>query len=661
MKSLDSKPIFTFIMAYALMSFTTAAAYDASLSDFQWNDPQILTPETRSVQYSFRFQLSPSAYPSNCHYYTQLYLSRDRMWSTDDFALLGPIDTLLPAGAVGFSATVTRPLEAGFSLPASGTYYVFVRLTPGTGAPPDTNSTNNAAIAANSIQVQVVVPQTTRLTAATVVTVPRTGRTLLVAGYNDGVLEFRDWQGNILSTRSGFGQVTAVATGIVGSPPQPRLFVASTDTGGSLRAIDLTNISRNIVSLSNFGTVTAVEVCNGTDGAVYIATSDMGGTLRKLNILTLAEQTQRRSMGAISKIEQMRGTWGDILVVGSDISGGSVYFVDRGTLVDVLTRRQNLGHIYALSSGDMDRDGEAELVIASDSSGGTIRLREGPNFSTNLAMRSNLGEIYALDYGPMGMESVSEPAGSAWLFYGAGSRGGSLNVIHVTIASNAMFQDWSNLRDLGPVRYVELHDFYTVDTPFVGAVWEGAAGPSLYVMDESLTETGTAPASTEGFESGDFNRFAWQRSGDASWIVTSQQKHSGLFSARAGTVSHNQSTTLQVRLACTSGNITFYRKVSSETGFDFLKFYIDGVQKDRWSGEMDWSAVSFPVTTGTRTFTWTYVKDNSVSQGSDTAWIDDIVFPISSSTGVSLSFVGDEDSSLLEQEEPLQIEIQYEQ
>jgi hypothetical protein len=69
-------------------------------------------------------------------------------------------------------------------------------------------------------------------------------------------------------------------------------------------------------------------------------------------------------------------------------------------------------------------------------------------------------------------------------------------------------------------------------------------------------------------------------------------------------------------------------KVSSEQQWDYLKFYIDGAEKDRWSGEQDWLQVSFPVTAGTRTFEWIYEKDVMMSEGSDTVWLDDIVFPI---------------------------------
>jgi hypothetical protein len=34
------------------------------------------------------------------------------------------------------------------------------------------------------------------------------------------------------------------------------------------------------------------------------------------------------------------------------------------------------------------------------------------------------------------------------------------------------------------------------------------------------------------------------------------------------------------------------------------------------------------VTAGTRTFKWKYSKDGSISKSYDSAWIDDIVFPL---------------------------------
>jgi len=132
----------------------------------------------------------------------------------------------------------------------------------------------------------------------------------------------------------------------------------------------------------------------------------------------------------------------------------------------------------------------------------------------------------------------------------------------------------------------------------------------------------------EGFETGNFSRFNWALSGDANWTITSAEKYSGNYSAQAGGISDDETTTLEITLDCVSGDIIFYRKVSSESGFDYLRFYIDGVEENKWSGEDDWAEVSVPITEGIRTFTWVYSKDGSESRGSDTAWIDDIVFPI---------------------------------
>jgi len=133
--------------------------------------------------------------------------------------------------------------------------------------------------------------------------------------------------------------------------------------------------------------------------------------------------------------------------------------------------------------------------------------------------------------------------------------------------------------------------------------------------------------SIETFETGDFSSVNWEFSGYANWFVTSEERNSGNHSAQAGSIEDNESSALKVTLDCLSGDVSFFCKVSSESGFDCLYFYIDGVKQDQWSGEQRWIQVSFPVTTGTRTFEWTYTKDGSESGGDDTAWIDDIIFP----------------------------------
>ena len=75
------------------------------------------------------------------------------------------------------------------------------------------------------------------------------------------------------------------------------------------------------------------------------------------------------------------------------------------------------------------------------------------------------------------------------------------------------------------------------------------------------------------------------------------------------------------------GTIGFARRVSSEADYDFLRFLIDDVEVESWSGEVAWGEVSYPVPAGLHKLTWSYEKDEVGIGGSDHAWVDDIVLP----------------------------------
>jgi hypothetical protein len=120
-------------------------------------------------------------------------------------------------------------------------------------------------------------------------------------------------------------------------------------------------------------------------------------------------------------------------------------------------------------------------------------------------------------------------------------------------------------------------------------------------------------------------------------LVTNVTPHAGGFSARSGDISDSQTSALSATLTTSEGNVSFWRKISSEEGYDFLRFTIDGgAALGSWSGELGWAQFSYPVTAGEHTFQWTYSKDGSVSRGSDAAWIDDIEFPTNLPDGVDL-------------------------
>ena len=132
----------------------------------------------------------------------------------------------------------------------------------------------------------------------------------------------------------------------------------------------------------------------------------------------------------------------------------------------------------------------------------------------------------------------------------------------------------------------------------------------------------------EDWESFSFNKFPWKFTGNVQWFLTNVDPYEGVYSAYSGPMLDDQSSTIYVNYdSSVDDSISFYRKVSSESGWDYLHFYVDNVQMDQWSGEVDWGRVSYPVAAGSHIFKWTYQKDIFLSGGQDKAWIDFIDFP----------------------------------
>ncbi len=132
----------------------------------------------------------------------------------------------------------------------------------------------------------------------------------------------------------------------------------------------------------------------------------------------------------------------------------------------------------------------------------------------------------------------------------------------------------------------------------------------------------------EDFETGNFESFDWEMSGAANWTIVSDA-YEGMYCARSGAISHNQTSSLSLTMdVLAAGEISFYKKVSSENNYDYLKFYINNQLQGSWCGTSAWSQETYNVSAGSDVeFVWTYSKDGSVSTGSDCGWIDYIVFP----------------------------------
>jgi hypothetical protein len=119
----------------------------------------------------------------------------------------------------------------------------------------------------------------------------------------------------------------------------------------------------------------------------------------------------------------------------------------------------------------------------------------------------------------------------------------------------------------------------------------------------------------------------WTTGGDVIWKAESATAHDGSGAAESGKIGNSQVSWFQTTVTG-PGTIAFWWKVSSEAGYDFLEFFMDGQEQPGCiSGEVDWQLMSFAVSRqGPHTLQWVYAKDDWASAGADRAWIDQVTW-----------------------------------
>ncbi len=151
---------------------------------------------------------------------------------------------------------------------------------------------------------------------------------------------------------------------------------------------------------------------------------------------------------------------------------------------------------------------------------------------------------------------------------------------------------------------------------------------TIAVNGDSTVDFTLGPLVHENFESGDFLDWPWSTAGSTVWTIDSVNPKEGVFSARSGDISANQTTGMTLELSLQDpGALKFFYRVDSESSGDRLRFFMDGVLRGTWSGSIPWTQASFPVSSGVHDFGWVYSKNGSGDVGEDAAWVDLIEFP----------------------------------
>ena len=171
----------------------------------------------------------------------------------------------------------------------------------------------------------------------------------------------------------------------------------------------------------------------------------------------------------------------------------------------------------------------------------------------------------------------------------------------------------------------------TTNYSFAPSVEVGSTFEAQYTMTTGLFTISdifvlSYGAIMEDFESGNFGE-NWTVSSTNPWQIVSGGR--GNFCAKSNNNGqHSSSGYMQLDVnVLAAGELSFWYKVSSESNYDKLHFYMDGTERGVWSGTVDWTEFTQAVTVGQHSFKWEYTKDSSVSSGDDCAWVDDVIFP----------------------------------
>jgi hypothetical protein len=145
----------------------------------------------------------------------------------------------------------------------------------------------------------------------------------------------------------------------------------------------------------------------------------------------------------------------------------------------------------------------------------------------------------------------------------------------------------------------------------------------------SSVVTVEAPMALDGPVFPDTNLTSWVNGGAGLWFGQAEVSHAGLPAAQSGSITNSEDSWLQAAVNG-PGLLTFWWKVSSETNYDFLTFYIGTNKEAQISGEVDWKVQNYGIPPGLHTLLWDYSKDPNKNMGMDAGWVAQVSFvPVS--------------------------------
>jgi YD repeat-containing protein len=329
-------------------------------------------------------------------------------------------------------------------------------------------------------------------------------------------------------------------------------------------------------------------------------------------------------------------SWISDTTLSYDDAGNRESVIDGGT-VDYLSNELNQyssvggvsydydqnGNLTSDATCFYDYDAENRLTEVTRATGGgtgplSAALDTDLSFTTggDANWAPTTSEYY---YGGDSAQSAED--GSSWL--------------ETTVIGEGTIKFWRKISGEG-ILYFTI-DGYVKESPSGPFGWQGRTIPveglGTHTLKWSYTGDDSAFVDYVQWTSTDENSPSLQEALDVGWPIATIGGYYGWSkvsypayndgdSAKSGDIDHEGVSQMQATVEG-EGEVSFWWKVSSEEGCDYLEFYIDGVFKNKISGEVGWQEKEYTLTgSGSHSLLWQYEKDGSIDEGDDCGWVD---------------------------------------
>jgi hypothetical protein len=139
----------------------------------------------------------------------------------------------------------------------------------------------------------------------------------------------------------------------------------------------------------------------------------------------------------------------------------------------------------------------------------------------------------------------------------------------------------------------------------------------------------------------DFEDINYKINLSGNWARSSTRAKDGSYSFRNYNIGNGGSSSfyLTVNVPSGTGTLAFDYMVSSERGYDYFSVYVDGTRVIHKSGSVGWTHYNQTLSSGSHNVEFRYSKDGSVSNGDDSAYIDNLIVTSLDMSGFTVSYV----------------------